>query len=53
MFHLNSVGNGNGDISSEEHFIKFENQERYGTYLLLDLLIFVQIFEFYLVTQSL
>ncbi len=44
MFHLNRVGNGNDDISLEEHFKKFVTRTA---------LIFVQIFEFYLVTQSL
>ncbi len=49
-FHLNRVGNGNDDISSEKHF---ENSKtRKGGYLLLDLFIFVQLFEFYLVTKS-
>ncbi len=45
------MGNGNDDISSEEHF---ENSKtRRGTYLLLELLIFVQILDFYLVIHSL
>jgi hypothetical protein len=38
------VGNGNDDISSEEHF---EDSDFY-----LELLIFVHIFVFYIVTQS-
>jgi hypothetical protein len=49
--HLKLVGNGNDDISSEEHF---ENSKtRRGIYLLQELFIFVQIFEIYLVAQSL
>ncbi len=43
-FHLNRVGNGKDYISSEEHFRNSET--RRGTYLLLELFIFVQIFEF-------
>ncbi len=50
VFTLNRVWNGIGDISSEEHF---ENTEtRRGTYL-LELFIFVQIFEFYPANPSL
>ncbi len=41
----------NDDISSEEH-LKNSNTKR-GTYLLLELFIFVKIFEFYLVTKFL
>jgi hypothetical protein len=44
------MGNGNDDISSEEHL---ENvKTRRGSCLLLELFICVQLFEFYLVTQS-
>jgi hypothetical protein len=45
------MGNGNDDISSEEHFENLKT--RRGIYLLLELIIDVQIFEFHLVTQSL
>jgi hypothetical protein len=45
------VGNCNEDISSEEHF---ENSKtRRGIYLQQEVFIFVQIFEIYLVTESL
>jgi hypothetical protein len=53
MFHLNRVGNGNDDISSEQHF---SNSKKSGTvlmYFLLELLLFVQLIEIYLVSQSL
>jgi hypothetical protein len=50
-FHLNREGNGNDDISSEEHF---ENSETIrGSSLDIKVVIFVQIIEFYLVTKSL
>jgi hypothetical protein len=42
-FYLNRVGNGNDDISSKEHFINLKTKR--GSYLLQELLIFVQIFE--------
>ncbi len=48
---LNCVENGNDEISSEEHFTYLKTKR--GSYLLLELLIFVPIFEFYLVTQTL
>jgi hypothetical protein len=48
-FHLNRAGNGNGGISSQEHFENLKTVR--GSYL--DLVIFVQIFEIYLVTLSL
>jgi hypothetical protein len=41
----------NDHISSKEHLKK--SKTRRGTYLLLELFIFAQIFAFYLVTQSL
>ncbi len=51
MLHLNRVGNDNDDISSEEDF---ENSKTItGSYLDLKVVIFGQIFEFYLLTQSL
>ncbi len=50
-FHLNRVGNGNEDISSEEPFEI--PKPRRGTDFLLELFIFVQIFKSSLVTQSL
>jgi hypothetical protein len=40
MFHLNRVGNGNDDISSQEHFKNLKTKR--GSHLLLELLIFVQ-----------
>ncbi len=43
MFHLNSVGNGNDDILSEGPFTKFSKPREVRTYLLLELIIFVQI----------
>jgi hypothetical protein len=49
--HLNRVGDGNDDISSEEHFKNLKTIR--GSYLLLELFIFVQIFEFDRMTQSL
>jgi hypothetical protein len=50
-FHLNRVGNGNDDITSEEHF---ENSKTVrGSYLDKSVVIFVKIFDFYLATQSL
>ncbi len=52
-YHINPVGNGNVDISSEEHFENWKSQERCRTYLLLELFIFGQLFEFHLVTKSL
>jgi hypothetical protein len=51
-FYLNRLGNGNNDISSEEHFKNSKTSRGYN----LDLQLyssFVQIFEFYLVNQSL
>ncbi len=55
-FHLNLMGsdclfNDNDEISPEEHFES--SKTRRGTLLLLELFIFVHMFEFYLVTQSL
>jgi hypothetical protein len=50
-FHLNRVGNGIDDILSEEH-LKIRKLEK-NSYLLLELVIFVKIFEFFLMTQSL
>ncbi len=41
MFHLNHGRNGNDDISSEEHFGKFENQERFF-FITFDPLVFDQ-----------
>jgi hypothetical protein len=50
-FTITVLGNGNDDISSEEHF---ENSKTIGGfYLDLEVVIFVQIFEFYLLTRSL
>ncbi len=44
------MGNGNGEISSEKHF---ENSKtRRGSYFLQEPLIFVQIFELYLVSRD-
>jgi hypothetical protein len=43
MFYLNRVGNGNDDILSEGPFKKFSKPREVRTYLLLELLIFVQI----------
>jgi hypothetical protein len=37
--HLNRVGNGNGDISSGEHFKNLKTKQ--GSFLLLELLSFV------------
>ncbi len=53
MFHLNRVGNGTDNISSEEHFKTLETKR--DSYLLYfwNCLFFAQIFEFYLVIQSL
>ncbi len=51
FFHVNHVRNGNDDISSV-NILNIKNPRR-GTYLLLERFIFVQIFKFYLVSQSL
>ncbi len=48
---LTCVENGTDKFSSEEHFTYLKTKR--GSYLLLELLNFVPIFEFYLVTQSL
>jgi hypothetical protein len=52
VYTMNRVGNGNDDISSEEHFENLKKNQGRGTFLLLELYIFVQIYEFYLVIQS-
>ncbi len=50
-FHLNRMGNGNDDISSKEHF---EHEKPLGFPIeIFTIFNFVQIFKFYLVTQSL
>jgi hypothetical protein len=41
MFHLSSVGNGNRDMSSKEHFKNLKTKR--GSYLLLELFIFVHV----------
>jgi hypothetical protein len=47
FFDLKRVENGNDDISTEEQFSNFKTRKR-CTYFLLELFIFVQIFEFFL-----
>jgi hypothetical protein len=37
MFHLNDMGNGNGDISSDEHYKNMETKR--GSQLLLEMFI--------------
>jgi hypothetical protein len=44
------MGNGSDDISSEGHFENLKTKR--GSYFLLEPFVFVQIFEFYLVTQD-
>jgi hypothetical protein len=44
------VGNGNDDISSEEHFENLKTSR--GSYLELQLVIFVQKSDFYLMTSA-
>ncbi len=53
VFHLNREGNGTENISPEEHFKTLETKR--ASYLLYfwNCLFFAQIFEFYLVIQSL
>ena len=50
-FHLSCFGNINDDISPEDHFENSKTNR--GSYVYLELFIFVQLFEFFLVTQSL
>ncbi len=50
-FHLNCVGNGNDDIPSDDHFENLKTNR--GSYLDLEVVIFVKIFDLSLVAQSL
>ncbi len=54
LFHPDRVGNGNDDISSEKHFENSTRREkRFLFTVLLNLFIFVQIFELHHVIQPL
>jgi hypothetical protein len=50
-YNFSHMGNGNDDISSEEHFKNLKTKR--SSYFLLEQYIFVKIFESYLVAQSL